>query len=57
VKQRTNEQAAVLAVRSGQGLLSAGDFEGAISQFPVAVAATSENAKVIDASAGRLSRV
>jgi Flp pilus assembly protein TadD len=44
MKQRTNQQAAVLAVRSGQRLLSAGDLDGAISQFRVAIAVTPENA-------------
>jgi tetratricopeptide (TPR) repeat protein len=44
MKKKTNEQAAVLAVRSGQRLLNAGDLDGAISQFRTAIGAAPENA-------------
>jgi Tfp pilus assembly protein PilF len=44
MKRQTNQQASVLALRSGQRLLNAGDLDGAISQFRVAVAATPDNA-------------
>jgi protein O-GlcNAc transferase len=44
MKQQTNRQAATLALRSGQRLLNAGDLDGAISQFQVAIAETPDNA-------------
>ncbi len=36
-KQKTGEQAALFATNSGRRLLNAGDIEGAISQFRVAI--------------------
>jgi Flp pilus assembly protein TadD len=36
-KQKTGEQAALFATNSGRRLLNAGDVEGAISQFRVAI--------------------
>ena len=45
VKRQTNQQAAVLALRSGERLLNAGDLEGAISQFRAAIGAAPESAK------------
>jgi tetratricopeptide (TPR) repeat protein len=36
-KQKTNDQAALFATNSGRRLLNAGDIEGAISQFRVAI--------------------
>ncbi|HKF25021.1 MAG TPA: tetratricopeptide repeat protein, partial [Candidatus Acidoferrum sp.] len=43
MKRQTNRQAATLAMGSAERLLNAGDFEGAISQFRVAVAASPDN--------------
>jgi Tfp pilus assembly protein PilF len=39
-KQKTDQQAALFATNSGRRLLSAGDLDGAISQFRSAITAT-----------------
>jgi Flp pilus assembly protein TadD len=42
-KQKTNDQAALFATNSGRRLLNAGDIEGAISQFRVAINSSPNN--------------
>jgi Flp pilus assembly protein TadD len=45
MKRQTDQQAALLALRSAEHLLNAGDLDGAISQFRAALNAAPENAK------------
>jgi eukaryotic-like serine/threonine-protein kinase len=45
MKRQTDQQAAVLALRSAEHLMNGGDLDGAISQFRAALIAAPENAK------------